>query len=217
MGDSCSHLIVAAGNVQSSPSDSFSKKDLSDKAKIVNENVSYVLATLQAGSIGTQACIDAVNTLSGIIGDLDTTIMFAQAGTLNPEPGSETFGEQKEDLLKTARDLVEDTKALVVGAQGSQEQLATSAQRVLASMNSLADKIKLGATSLGSEDSDAQVFQSFANLIEQTILSVGKSFFARQSFYEALVRSLNLFTLDPFFLLFFYLLVLVFPNVIYEL
>lgn len=161
LGDSCTHLVIAAGNVQSSPSDSFSKKNLSDKAKVVNENVSYVLATLQAGSIGTQACIDAVNTLNGIVGDLETTIMFAQAGTLNPETGSETFGDLKESMLKTARDLVEDTKALVVGAQGSQEQLATSAQKVLASMNSLADKVKLGATSLGSDDSEAQVSKSF--------------------------------------------------------
>lgn len=116
-----------------------------------------MLATLQAGSVGTQACIDAINTLNGIVGDLETTMMFAQAGTLNPEHDSETFGEQKEDILKTARDLVEDTKRLVVGAQGSQEQLATSAQKVLASMTKLADKVKLGATALGSEDNEAQV------------------------------------------------------------
>lgn len=83
--------------------------------------------------------------------------MFAQAGTLNPESGSESFGSQKEDILKTARDLVEDTKTLVVGAQGSQEQLATSAQKVLSSMTKLADKVKLGATALGSEDNGAQV------------------------------------------------------------
>lgn len=83
--------------------------------------------------------------------------MFAQAGTLNPEQDTPTFGEQKEDVLKTARDLVEDTKTLVVGAQGSQEQLATSAQKVLASMTKLADKVKLGATALGSDDSEAQV------------------------------------------------------------
>ncbi|XP_066931569.1 talin-2-like isoform X1 [Clytia hemisphaerica] len=184
LGDSCSHLVVAAGNVQSSPNDSYAKRDLSDKAKQVNENVSYVLATLQAGSIGTQACIDAVNTLNGIIGDLDTTIMFAQAGTLNPETGSETFGELKENMLKTARDLVEDTKSLVVGAQGSQEQLATSAQKVLASMTSLADKIKLGATSLGSDDVEAQVMllqaakdvaYALTDLVNATKNSSGKS------------------------------------------
>ena len=53
-----------------------------------------MLAALQAGSQGTQACINAANTVSGIIGDLDTTIMFAMAGTLNAE-GEETFGDHR--------------------------------------------------------------------------------------------------------------------------
>ena len=47
--------------------------------------VSNVLLALQAGSRGTQACINAASTVSGIIGDLDTTIMFATAGSLNAD------------------------------------------------------------------------------------------------------------------------------------
>ena len=43
LGGSCADLVVAAGNVQSNPSDSYSKKDLSIKAKAVNENVSYLI------------------------------------------------------------------------------------------------------------------------------------------------------------------------------
>ena len=43
------------------------------------------MAALQAGSSGTQACINAASTVSGIIGDLDTTIMFASAGTLSAD------------------------------------------------------------------------------------------------------------------------------------
>lgn len=39
-----------------------------------------VLSGLQAGSRGTQACIDAAATIAAIIGDLDTTILFASAG-----------------------------------------------------------------------------------------------------------------------------------------
>ena len=56
--------------------------------------VSFVLAALQAGARGTQACINAASTVSGIIGDLDTTIMFASAGTLNDD-GSESFADQR--------------------------------------------------------------------------------------------------------------------------
>lgn len=53
-----------------------------------------MLAALQAGNRGTQACITAASAVSGIIADLDTTIMFATAGTLNRE-NSETFADHR--------------------------------------------------------------------------------------------------------------------------
>jgi hypothetical protein len=56
--------------------------------------VSLVLSALQAGNKGTQACITAATAVSGIIADLDTTIMFATAGTLNAE-NSETFADHR--------------------------------------------------------------------------------------------------------------------------
>lgn len=64
---------------------------------------SHVMAALQAGSQGTQACINAASTVSGIIGDLDTTIMFATAGTLNAEKEGENFSDHREYILKTAK------------------------------------------------------------------------------------------------------------------
>jgi talin len=79
--------------------------------------VSQVLAALQAGSRGTQACINAASTVSGIIGDLDTTIMFATAGTLHAENENESFADHRENILKTAKALVEDTKTLVAGTE----------------------------------------------------------------------------------------------------
>lgn len=56
--------------------------------------VSLVLSALQAGNKGTQACITAESAVSGIIADLDTTIMFASAGTLNPE-NEESFADHR--------------------------------------------------------------------------------------------------------------------------
>lgn len=57
-----------------------------------------MLAALQAGNRGTQACITAASAVSGIIADLDTTIMFATAGTLNRE-NAETFADHRLWLL----------------------------------------------------------------------------------------------------------------------
>ena len=133
--------------------------------------MSYVLATLQAGSVGTQECINAISTLAGIIGDIDTTVMFAQAGTLNPENEGETFGDHRETILKNAKNLVEDTKNLVVAAQGTQEKLATSAQNVLSSMIKLVENVKLGAAALGSEDNEAQVRSYWMFSVEPLVLN----------------------------------------------
>lgn len=124
-----------------------------------------MLAALQASSRGTQACINAASTVSGIIGDLDTTILFATAGTLHAENEDESFADHRENILKTAKALVEDTKTLVAGAASSQEQLAVAAQNAVATIVQLSDVVKLGAASLGSNNPEAQVFLSVAMLI----------------------------------------------------
>lgn len=59
--------------------------------------VSLVLSALQTGNKGTQACITAASAVSGIIADLDTTIMFATAGTLNAE-NDESFADHRSEL-----------------------------------------------------------------------------------------------------------------------
>ena len=63
----------------------------------------------------------------------------------------------REYILKTAKALVEDTKLLVSGAGASQEKLAQAAQSSVTTITKLADVVKLGAASLGSEDPETQV------------------------------------------------------------
>uniref|UniRef100_H3ANX1 Talin 1 n=1 Tax=Latimeria chalumnae TaxID=7897 RepID=H3ANX1_LATCH len=145
--------------------------------------VSHVLAALQAGNRGTQACITAASAVSGIIADLDTTIMFATAGTLNRE-NAETFANHRESILKTAKALVEDTKVLVQNATASQEKLAQAAQSSVVTITRLAEVVKLGAASLGSEDPETQVVlinavkdvaKALGDLISATKAAAGKS------------------------------------------
>lgn len=68
-----------------------------DVCLCVRPQVSLVLSALQAGNKGTQACITAASAVSGIIADLDTTIMFASAGTLNAE-NDESFADHRLEL-----------------------------------------------------------------------------------------------------------------------
>lgn len=54
-------------------------------------------------------------------------------GTLNPDNDG-AFSDHRELILKTAKALVEDTKVLVSGAAGSQEQLASAAQNAVSTI-----------------------------------------------------------------------------------
>ncbi|XP_076033858.1 talin_middle and talin-RS domain-containing protein rhea isoform X2 [Oratosquilla oratoria] len=184
LGQSCMDLVKTGGHCQAAPKDTFVQRDLAEAARLVGEKVSHVLAALQAGSRGTQACINAASTVSGIIGDLDTTIMFATAGTLNAENEEENFSDHRENILKTAKALVEDTKTLVAGAASSQEQLAVAAQNAVTTIVQLSEVVKSGATSLGSNNPEAQVMlinavkdvsMALGDLIHATKAASGKS------------------------------------------
>ncbi|XP_059392976.1 talin-2 isoform X2 [Carassius carassius] len=183
LGHGCIYLVQKAGALQMSPTDSFTKRELIEYAHAVTEKVSMVLSALQAGNKGTQACITAASSVSGIIADLDTTIMFASAGTLNAE-NEESFADHRENILKTAKALVEDTKLLVSGAASSQDKLAQAAQSSAKTITQLTDVVKLGAASMGSEDPETQVVlinairdvaKALAELISATKCAAGKA------------------------------------------
>ncbi|KAJ8706954.1 hypothetical protein PYW08_011088 [Mythimna loreyi] len=156
LGEGVSELIKAGGHCRLSAVPA-NQRAVADSAKIVNEKVIAVLSALQAGSRGTQACIDAAATIAAIIGDLDTTILFASAGTLHSEKETDTFSDHRENILKTAKTLVEDTKTLVGGAAGTQEQLASAATSAVSTIVQLCEVVKLGAMSLGSGNPEPQV------------------------------------------------------------
>lgn len=65
----------------------------------------------------------------------------------------------RESILKTAKALVEDTKLLVAGAASSQEKLAQAAHSSAKTITQLTEVVKLGATSMGSEDPETQVIK----------------------------------------------------------
>merc|ERR1712106_951383 len=163
---------------------SFVLRDVSDSARNVGERCANVLSSLNAIARGTHALENAANTVSGILGDLDTTIMFATAGTLNADADDEVFADHRENILKTAKALVEDTKTLVAGAASSQEQLAVAAQNAVSTIVQLSDVVKNGAASLGSQNQEAQgmlinavkdVTSALGDLMQATKSASGKN------------------------------------------
>lgn len=184
LGDGCIELVHSAANVQGNPDNQPTKRELADSARVVTEKVSHVVSAIQAGAIGTQACNEAISTINGIVGDLETTAMFATAGALNQEGDDTSFSEHRVNILETAKQLVEDTKRLVSSAGGSQEALAEAATNAVKTITNESDYVKLGAAALGSDDMEAQlllltavkdVANALGDLIGSTRLASGKS------------------------------------------
>ena len=69
--------------------------------------ISYVLMALKLGSKGTQACSEAISTIMGIVGELETTAMFAAAGALYSDAagagGGRGFAEHRVKILEEAK------------------------------------------------------------------------------------------------------------------
>ena len=92
--------------------------------------------------------------------------------------------DHRENILKTAKALVEDTKTLVAGAASSQEQLARAAENAVTTIVQLKDVVKSGAASLGSPNQQAQVMlinavrdvaSALSDLMQSTKSASGKS------------------------------------------
>ena len=65
-----------------------------------------VIATIQKGAVGTQACTEAINKIQGIVGDLETSAMFATAGALTTEGEAESLSEACHQIVETAKTYV---------------------------------------------------------------------------------------------------------------
>lgn len=159
LGSACIDLVKIAGQRRAHPNDERIHQQLSNTSTVVVERVREVLAALNEGSRGTQACINAAQTVSGIIGDLDTTIMFATSGTLVTTPSGRPleFRDHRDIIIRTAKALVEDTKALVSGAASNQEQLAVAAQNAVRTILNLTEAVKGGAAAISSDSAESQV------------------------------------------------------------
>ncbi|KAI6238292.1 BMA-TLN-1, isoform b [Aphelenchoides fujianensis] len=188
LGTACIGTVKIAGHRRAHPYDEQIHKQLYAAADTTVERVEEVLAALHEGSRGTQACINAANTVSGIIGDLDTTILFATSGSLNQtSPNQRTpadAAEHRNAITKTAQALMEDTKALVTGAASNQEQLAVAAQNAVRTITQLTSAVRDAAPTLSNDSPESQILvihavrdvaAALSNLIQATKNASGRN------------------------------------------
>ena len=62
-----------------------------------------MIAAIQKGAVGTQACTEAITTIQGLVGDLETSAMFATAGALTTEGPCGNLSECCHQIVETAK------------------------------------------------------------------------------------------------------------------
>jgi talin len=171
LGKSCIDLIHLTGQYQNENNgNEVDNSELLNQCRLVDSHAQELLnsfnhpsgASGENSNAGAQACANAESAITGILADLSTVCMFATSGTLKSDADSEddSFGNHREAVLRSAKTLVEDTKALV-SASGAQQidqsELARCVQTSVRTIGRLADSVKLGAASLGSDQPEAQI------------------------------------------------------------
>ena len=91
LGQSIIKLIESERDYENDPDSGSNIMDVGKNAQYVGENCVKVLTAVTAAAKRAQVLDNVSKELSGLASDLETTIMFASAGTMNPENEEERF------------------------------------------------------------------------------------------------------------------------------
>ncbi|RKO94095.1 talin 1 [Blyttiomyces helicus] len=140
-----------------SAADNVSRLKLSQSAREVSSSVANVMNAAKDGSKGLAMCQEAIGSVNDTISDLESTIIFAQAGQLDPMDSKDNFARHKDSLLAAAKQLTELVKGFITAVTGSQEELGNVAKLAVAALEALKSQIRNGATSITSTDKNMQL------------------------------------------------------------
>lgn len=151
MEDTVSPLkaIVIESNGQRVKTESVAKPAL---LRVPQEPTTYTTGYISEEQY-TSIEIICTEAISGVIEDLDTTI--SENNNLELEVNKKKFSDYRENILKTSKTLVENTKSLVAGVGVSNEQLDESSKNAVSTVVQLVELVKSGAASL--DDREVQI------------------------------------------------------------
>ena len=154
-------LIKAAALFQDDTSDTKNKKNLHQQCRAVSDAVGKILGILTVSSASAQAAHQLTNKIQSIISDLDTDILFAQAGNYVAEEVAEegiNFSTIISKVAHCSRDLTEHIRSLVKGVEtGDAQSLKETLDSSGDSMASLSDVVKETARFVSKEGTDVQL------------------------------------------------------------
>jgi len=156
LGGSNIRLVDSMKQAAGNPNDPSNRQKLGGGVRDVTTNVAKVVGAIKEGSKGLQICMNCIEAIDEVIGDLETALVFAQAGQLDPIDKHDTFGNYKENILLGTKNLTSDIKNLVQGATTTQEALSSSAQQSVETITKLKDHVKGAAAAVTSADRKGQ-------------------------------------------------------------
>ncbi|KAJ3037472.1 Talin-1, partial [Rhizophlyctis rosea] len=157
MGGSCIKLIEAMRAASGkSAADSASRVKLSQAAREVSNTIVSLISVAKEGSKGLQRCQEAVAMMDSSIADLEGLLIFAGAGQLDPMDSKDNFAKHKDQMLGSAKSLLEVVKGFIAAVQGTQDELGNTAIASVNSLEALKEIVRKGATSITSSDKHMQ-------------------------------------------------------------
>ncbi|KAJ3091552.1 Talin-1, partial [Quaeritorhiza haematococci] len=157
LGASGIKFIEAMRNASGkSSADQASRTRLGQAAREISMSVANIMNVAKEGSKGLLICQQAVANINDLVTDLESAIIFAQAGQLDPLDHKESFTRHKDQLLSAAKSLTEQVKGFITGITGTQEELSNLAIGSVNALQSLKDQVRRGATAISSGDKHMQ-------------------------------------------------------------
>ncbi|KAI3637909.1 hypothetical protein MIR68_004558 [Amoeboaphelidium protococcarum] len=157
LAESLKVALIASKSSANGTVDNMTRQKIANAAKELSSAVAKLILASKEGSRGLMACEQVLQQISDLITDLESSIIFAEAGQLDPTNKQEVYAMYKDDLEKYARDLVEISKSFVAAtASANQDDLANSAQSSYSNLQSLVATTIKGASAITSSDRNMQ-------------------------------------------------------------
>jgi talin len=174
--------VMRVASVKSA-ADHVSRLKLGQAGRDVSSNISNLMAAAKEGSKGITVCQDAVENINSIVSDLDSLLVFAQAGHLDPVDARDVFSKHKDSLLTAAKTLTETVKSFIGAVMGTQEEVVVAANQSVKAIENLKDYVRQGAMAITSGDKHMQqqllqstktVSENLQGIISSAVGAIGK-------------------------------------------
>jgi talin len=143
-----------------SAADQSSRLKLGQAGRDVSSNISNLILVVKDGSKGIATCQESITNINSVISEIETTLIFAQAGNLDPIYNQDTFSKHKDGILSSSKSLSDTVKKFVASissGSASQEELANCVTILVKSVDAVKNYVRDGAVSITSGDKHMQL------------------------------------------------------------